>query len=78
MGKLKTKLIDKINSTKDEELLKEVYRLLEMDFDDQDEVYKLSKEQKIAVKEAKKQIKQGDFLTDKESNKATEAWLKRK
>ena len=45
MAKLKTKLIDKINSTNDKELLKEVYRLLEMDFDDQDEVYKLSKEQ---------------------------------
>jgi GTP-binding protein EngB required for normal cell division len=78
MAKLKTKLIDKINSTNDKELLKEVYRLLEMDFDDQDEVYKLSKEQKAAIREAKKQIKQGDFLTDEESNKVTEAWLKRK
>ena len=78
MGKLKTKLIDKINNTNDKELLKEVYRLLEMDYDDQDEIYQLSKEQKTAIKEAKKQIKQGGFLTDEESNKATEAWLKRK
>ncbi len=78
MCKLKTKLIDKINSTKNKELLKEVYRLLEMEFDDKDKIYKLSKEQKTAIKEAKKQIMQGDFLTDEESNKATEAWLKRK
>ena len=78
MSKLKIKLIDKINSTEDKELLKEVYRLLEMDFDDKDKIYRLSKEQKAAIKEAKKQIKQGDFLTDEESNKATEAWLKRK
>ena len=78
MSKLKTNLIDKINSTEDKELLKEVYRLLEMDFDDKDKIYRLSKEQKTAIKEAKKQIKQGDFLTDEESNKATEAWLKRK
>ena len=78
MGKFKTKLIDKINSTKDKELLKEVYRLLKMDFDDQDEICRLSKEQKAAIREAKEQIKEGDLLTDKESNKATEAWLKRK
>ncbi len=69
MDKLKTKLIDKINSTNDKELLKEVYRLLKMDFDDQDDIYILSKEQKTAGKKTKKQIKQGDFLTDKESNK---------
>lgn len=78
MSKLKTTLIDKINSTNDKELLKEVYRLLEIDFDDQDDIYRLSKEQKTAIKEAKEQIKQGNFLTDDKSNKATEAWLKRK
>ncbi|WP_375578659.1 hypothetical protein ABWH96_16760 [Marivirga tractuosa] len=77
MVDLKQQLIDKIQLTTDKVKLEEIYRLLEIDFDEQ-EVYILSAEQKSAVKEAQKQIKNGEFLSDEQANKEVEEWLKRK
>ncbi len=74
---LKQQLIDRIQQTTDKVKLEEIYRLLKIDFDDQ-EVYKLSDEQKSAVEEAQKQIKNGEFLSDEQANKEVEEWLKRK
>jgi preprotein translocase subunit Sec63 len=74
---LKQQLIDKIQETTDKVKLEEIYRLLEIDFDEQ-EVYKLSAEQKSAVQEAQKQVKNGAFLSDEQANKEVEEWLKRK
>lgn len=77
MADLKQQLINKIQLTTDKVKLEEIYRLLEIDFDEQ-EVYMLSAEQKSAVKEAQKQIKNGEFLSDEQANKEVEEWLKRK
>lgn len=77
MVDLKQQLIDKIQLTTDKVKLEEIYRLLEIDFDEQ-EVYILSAEQKSAVEEAQKQIKNGEFLSDEQANKEVEEWLKRK
>ncbi|ADR23389.1 hypothetical protein MATR_27610 [Marivirga tractuosa] len=77
MVDLKQQLIDKIQLTTDKVKLEEIYRLLEIEFDEQ-EVYILSAEQKSAVKEAQKQIKNGEFLSDEQANKEVEEWLKRK
>lgn len=75
MDMLKAKLIDKINKTSDRKLLEKLCCLLDRGFDD---IYKLSNEQKTAIKEAKKQIKEGNFLTDEESNKITGQWINNK
>lgn len=74
---LKQQLIDKIQRTTDKGKLEEIYRLLEINFDDK-EVYALSSEQKSAIEEAQKQIKNGEFLSDEQANKEVEEWLKRK
>jgi preprotein translocase subunit Sec63 len=76
MVDLKQQLIDKIQLTTDKVKLEEIYRLLEIDFDEQ-EVYMLSAEQKSAVNEAQKQIENGEFLTDEQATKEVEEWLKR-
>jgi len=77
MLKLKEQLIKKIQETSDKDILEEVYRLLEIDFED-NETYTLSEEQEIAVNEAQEQIKKGQYLSEKEANHQAEEWLKRK
>jgi hypothetical protein len=76
MTRLQELLIKKISSTKDEQLLQEVSRLLEAGFTD--EVYTLTKEQKAAVEEARQQIKEGQFLSNDDANKQAKEWLKKK
>lgn len=71
---LRKKLIERISTTKNEELLQEAYRLLEMEFEDFG-VYKLNDEQKAAVSEAKHQISRGNFLTDELANRDINEWL---
>jgi 16S rRNA A1518/A1519 N6-dimethyltransferase RsmA/KsgA/DIM1 with predicted DNA glycosylase/AP lyase activity len=69
---LKEKLIDKIQHTDDENILAEVNRLLGIESDD---VFIFSDAEKIKIKEARLQIKNGDFLTHDEANKEIEEWL---
>ncbi len=77
MVKLKEKLIKRIQETSDANLLQEVNRLLELDLGEQ-EVYKLSSEQKTIVAESRQQIIDGESLTDEHSNEAADKWLKEK
>ena len=77
MSSLKEKLIRKIQKTEDRNILEEVYRLLEIDFDDQS-TYALSNEQKFAIQEARDQIKKGQFLSEEQANQQVEEWLKRR
>lgn len=71
---LRKRLIEKIQKTDNESLLREVYRLLELETEDI-EVYKLSNDQKDAVNEARQQIKKGQFLTSDQANKEIDEWL---
>jgi predicted transcriptional regulator len=73
---LRKKLIDKIQETKDDRILEEAYRLLELETDDI-EVYKLNDDQKNAIGEARQQIKNGEFLTEEKANKEIDEWLKK-
>ncbi len=77
MVDLKEKLIRRIQETTNPEVLKEVYRLLKIDFDDKD-IYKLSEEQSNAVQEGQEQISQGQYLTHEQANKEVNEWLKEK
>ena len=72
---LKEKLINSINKTDNEELLHEVYRLLEIENDDI-EIYKLSDEQRAAIALAQQKIKNGEFVTNQEADNEIEEWLK--
>jgi len=71
---LRKRLIDKIQTTKDERILEEAYRLLEIETEDI-EIYKLNDDQKKAISEARQQIKNGQFLTDEQANKEIDEWL---
>ena len=65
---LKKNVIRKINQISDNEILTEVYKLLEDSFDDS-EVYLLSDNHKFAIKTAQDQIKEGKYLSNEEANK---------
>ena len=71
---LKKKIIGKINSSEDPELLEEVYRLMNIDGEDP-KVYVLSEEQRSIVEEAIQQIDNGEFLSGEESDAGVKQWL---
>ncbi len=71
---LRKLLIEKIQVIDDDKLLEEAYRLLEVDIEESD-VYILNDNQKEAIDEARKQITQGQYLTDEESNREIDEWL---
>ena len=70
---LREKLIAKIRQTKDEALLEDISNLIELQ--ETDQIYLLSNEQKKAVEEARKQIKNGACCTDEQANKEIDQWL---
>jgi len=71
---LKRRLIVKINQSENNEILEEMYRLIENEESD-NSVYELSNEQISAVEEAQKQFKNGQFLNCKQADKEIEEWL---
>ncbi|MGE5357338.1 MAG: hypothetical protein ACM3PT_13990 [Deltaproteobacteria bacterium] len=72
---LKKKIIDKIQLIENEDLLKETYRLIDIEFEDIESPYPLSPEMINAVSEARNQINKGDYLTHEQANAQIEEWL---
>jgi hypothetical protein len=71
---LKEKLISKIQNIDDENILKEIYHLLEIESENL-ESYTLTDEQISSVNEAKEQISKGYFLTHEEAQIKINQWL---
>jgi len=71
---LKKKLIGKINQTDNNELLEEMIRLVE-NHEIDNSIYLLSTEQTIAVEEAQKQYKNGNYISGKQADKEVDEWL---
>jgi predicted transcriptional regulator len=71
---LRKLLIEKIQLTDDNKLLEEASRLLEVEIVESD-VYILNDKQKMAIEEGRKEIINGEYLTDEESNKEIDEWL---
>ena len=71
---LRKLLIEKIQLTDDNKLLEEASRLLDVEIEEPD-VYILNNKQKQAIEEGRKQIINGDYLTDEQSNKEIDEWL---
>lgn len=63
-AKHRNELIDRIKSIKNKDILDEVYRLLDVDIED-DTVYKLNKQQKKEINLAQEQIRQGKGIQSK-------------
>ncbi|MCR9252594.1 MAG: hypothetical protein NXI20_19395 [bacterium] len=77
MGDLKEKLIKKILETTDPEVLKEMLKILDNQFDDKN-IYQLTDDQKSVVNEAQEQIAKGEYLNNNEANQEIEKWLRKK
>ena len=73
---MKQELIDRIKSTKDENILEEVYRILEVGTQEV-EMIVLSAEQKESIDEGINDIKEGNYLSNEEANREIEEWLKK-
>lgn len=71
---LKSKLIDRIQTTEDERILEEVFRLLGIESENI-ELYKLNEQQTQAIREAREQIKNGQFMSTEEADKEIDEWL---
>ena len=71
---LRIRLIEKIQKTENEDLLREASRLLGIGSRDE-EVYILNACQKEAIEEARSQILNGISLTNEQSTKEIEEWL---
>jgi hypothetical protein len=73
-AELKKKLLEKIADSNNEELLLEVYQLLQIE-DEAVGVYPLSEEQITVVRESQEQVKKGKFLTGDDADKEIDEWL---
>ena len=74
---LKERLIDKIQSTKDERILLEALRLLEIQLHEIEKPFPLTEEMKVAVDEAEAQIDAGNIQSHEEANKEIAEWLEK-
>jgi len=72
---LKEKIIAKISSTDNEELLDHIAAIIELE--STDSIYKMSSEETEAVKEGLEQFKNGQWITNEDSNKHVDEWLKK-
>ena len=75
-NEMKQELIDKIKSTKDENMLEEVYRILEVGTREVDMIV-LSSEQKESIDKGIKDMEEGNYLSNEEANREIEEWLKK-
>ena len=71
---LRKRLFEKIQNTENKELLEEAFRLFSLEAEDI-EIYKLNEDQNKAVAASRLQIKNGQFLTDKQADKEIDEWL---
>jgi len=75
-GEMRQQLIEKIKTTKDINILEEVYRILEVGTIETDEIV-LSQEQKNLIDEGLSDIENGNYLSDEDANKEIEEWLRK-
>lgn len=73
---LRKQIIARIQATKNEKVLEEVIRLLDLDVLESD-AFILNESQKKAVTEAEEQIQEGQCVTDEEASQEIEKWLNR-
>ena len=75
-GEMRQQLIEKIKTTKDDNVLEEVYRILEVGTIETDEII-LSDGQKELIDEGLRDIEKGNYLSNEEANNEIEKWLRK-
>ncbi len=71
---IRKRLINKIQTTDNNRLLEEAYRLFELENDDFS-VYQLNEDQIQAVNEAREQIRTGKVIPSDQADKEIDEWL---
>jgi hypothetical protein len=71
----KEKIISRIKELEDINLIDEINRLLEIEFDDSP--YITNQDQKDAIREARNQIKNGNTLTEDQADNEIDEWLEK-
>lgn len=71
---LKERLIEKIQTTSDSDILEEVYRLLEIEQNDT-AIFYFNDEQKKQIDTAQKQVQEGQYLNNVEADKEIDQLL---
>lgn len=75
-AELKEKIIAEIKNTDNDELLVHISDLIEFEYNS-DAVHEMSDDEIAAINEEREQIKNGQFVTNEESNKRVDEWVKR-
>lgn len=74
---IRKRLIEEINSSSNKNLLEEMYNFLNKD-NATENLYKLSRSQKLAIHKGREQINNGQSFTNEEVNSEIEKWLNEK
>jgi hypothetical protein len=74
---LRKRLIEEINASSNRSLLEEMYNFFSLD-NVSDDVFKLSKSQKLAIQKGREQVTNGQIFTDEEVNSEIDKWLSEK
>jgi predicted transcriptional regulator len=72
---LKEKLIEKISNTDDKKMLERITWVIDID-PETENIYEMSAEEKAAVQEGLDDLDNGKRITNEESNKRADEWLK--
>jgi len=75
-GEMMQQLIEKIKTTKDDNILEEVYRILEVGTMETDKII-LSNEQRELIDEGLRDIEKGNYLSNEDANTEIEKWLRK-
>jgi len=73
---IKKKLINEINLSENKNLFEEFSPFLNLE-NKIDEDYELSDEQESAITDAREQIRNGNYLTNEQTNQEIEEWLEK-
>ncbi len=73
---LKELLIERIQKIDNEDVLTELYKLLDINAGELN-IYKLTVSEKEEIYAVKKQVEKGDTLTNEEANNEIDQWLKK-
>ena len=69
----KIDLINKITQIKETNVIKEIKRVLDFELDEG--IFQLTKDQKKRIVDTKQEVKQKKYLTDSSANKEISEWL---
>ena len=75
IDELKDMIIEKVNEIEDENLLKDILRLI--GFESESDIYILNEEEIAMIQKAQADIDAGNLLSEEEAEAEIEAWFKK-